>query len=118
REELRLCQGREVPALIELVVMDEFGISPLGPTSRGGIDFVREDAHGNRDGDIFDIKKGQVVFPIETSGRNRGARQPIESDVVEDVVSREAFSLPVEDVGNEFVTTYVVVEYPRREADG
>src|SRR5437899_9045003 len=97
--------------------MDEFGIGPLGPTLGSGIDFVWKYAHGNRNGNIFDIEKGQVVFPIESSGRNRGAGQPIKSDVVEEVVSGQTLGLTVEDAGDEFVTAYVVVEYPRREAD-
>jgi hypothetical protein len=37
--------------------MDELGISLLGPTPRGWIDLVREDAHGNRDGDASGIEK-------------------------------------------------------------
>ena len=55
-EELRLFPGREVPAFVELVVVDEFGIRPLRPAPRGWIEFVREDAHGNRDGDAFGIE--------------------------------------------------------------
>src|SRR5262245_62101562 len=98
--------------------MDEFGIRALGPTPRGCVDLIWKNTYGSRNGDIFDIEEGKAVFPIESSGRHRGARQPIESDVVEDVVSRKAFSLPVENARDELVTTYVVVEYPSCEADG
>ena len=53
-------------AFVELVVMDEFGIGPLCPAPRGWIEFVREDAHGNRDGDAFGVEIPEFVLPIET----------------------------------------------------
>src|SRR6266550_3252905 len=55
-EEGRLVRGREGPAFGELVVIDEFGKCPLRPARRGWIEFVREDAHGNWDGDAFGIE--------------------------------------------------------------
>jgi hypothetical protein len=54
--ELGLFPGRKVPAFVKLVIVDEFGIRPLCPASRDLIDLVREDAHGNRDRDIFDVE--------------------------------------------------------------
>src|ERR1700693_5900315 len=62
-KELRLLPRREVAAFVELVVVDEFGIGPLRPASRGRIDFVREGAHGDRDLDAPDVKEA-------SSGRN------------------------------------------------
>src|SRR5207247_4433192 len=47
----------------------------------------------------------------------RRARQPVECDVVGDVIWRQALSLPVKDACDEFVTSNVVVYHPRREAD-
>ena len=85
-------------AFVELVVMDEFGIRPLCPAPRGWIEFVREDAHGNRDGDAFGIEKSFApILPVETGGRKRRVRQPGDGDVVEDVVAREAFGLSLKD---------------------
>ena len=72
-KDLRLFPGREVPALLDLVVMDEFRIRPLRPTPRGRIELVRKDAHGNRDGggDAFDSEERRpLVLPIET-GRQK-----------------------------------------------
>jgi hypothetical protein len=66
-EELRLLPGRKVPAFVELVVVDEVGIGPLGPTPRGLIELVRKGAHGHRDRDTFRGEKGQLAFPIQTS---------------------------------------------------
>ena len=64
-------------AFLYLVVMYEFGKRPLGPTPRGWIEFVREDAHGNRDGgDAFGIEIPEFtpVLPIETGARERRVR--------------------------------------------
>jgi hypothetical protein len=73
REELRHFPGREVPAFVEPVVMDELGVSPFCPTPQSCIDLIREDAHGNRDDDVLRGKEGQLVFPIQTrSGTPRG----------------------------------------------
>ena len=75
--------------------MDEFGIRPLCPTPRGLIDFVRKDAHGDRDVTPLTSKKANYhILPIETGAGKRRVRQPGERDVVENVVSREAFGLP------------------------
>jgi len=57
---------------------------------RRWIEFVREDAHGNRDGDAFGIDKPEFVFPIEAGARKRHVRQPGDRDVVEDVDRRVA----------------------------
>ena len=84
REELRLFPGRKMPAFVELVVMDEFGKSPLRPTPRGLVEFVGKGAHSDRDGHTLRSEKRELVFPIQTSRRNRRARQPVERDVVED----------------------------------
>ena len=67
-EELGLFPGRNVPALVELVVIDKFGIRALCPTLRGLIELIRKDAHGCRDGYAFDTEKRNLVletFPIE-----------------------------------------------------
>src|SRR3954466_7744778 len=66
-EQLRLLPGREVPALVELVVVDEVGIRLLCPTARRLIELVREDAHGYRDGHTLRVEETELVFPIETS---------------------------------------------------
>jgi PPK2 family polyphosphate:nucleotide phosphotransferase len=55
--------------------MDQFGIQPLCPAPRGRIEFVREDARGNRDGDAFGVEIPEFVLPIETGARKRRVRQ-------------------------------------------
>jgi hypothetical protein len=111
-EALWLFPGRKVPAFVELVVMDELGIRSLCPAPRHSIDLIREHAHGNRDRNVLRGKKGQLVLPVQTNRRNSRGRQPIEGDVVEDVVSRQALGLTIKDAFNEFVAAYVMVKYP------
>jgi hypothetical protein len=46
-----------VPAFGDLIIVDEFGIRPLCPTSGSLIDLVRKNSHGYRDGDVFNLEK-------------------------------------------------------------
>jgi len=85
-----------VAALLSLVVVDEVGIGTLRPTSGGLVEFVREHAHGNWDGDALGTEKGELVLPIEACRRNCCVCQPEQRDIVKDFVRREAFGLPVE----------------------
>ena len=106
-------------ALGELVVVNEFRIGLLRPAPRGGIEFVREDAHGNRDGDAFGIEiPFAPIFPVETRARKRRVRQPGEREVVEDVVAREALDLSLKDPRDQLVAAGVVVKEISRQADG
>ena len=82
-EELRLFPGRKVPALGELVEVNELGVRPFRPASWSRIEFVGKNAHGGRDNDASDAEERiTLVFPIETSPRERRIRQPSERDVV------------------------------------
>src|ERR1700680_5237014 len=108
REELWLLPGRKVPAFGEPVVVNEFGIRPLCPAPRGWIEFVREEAHGNRDGDAFRIEiPFAPILPVETGARKRRVTVGGDRDVVENVVACEAFGLSVEHPCNHFVTARV-----------
>src|SRR3982074_1974959 len=98
--------------------MDQFGIHPLCPAPRGWIEFVREDAHGNRDGDAFGVEIPEFVLPIETGARKRRVRQPGDRDVVEDVVAREALRLSVKDAREELIAARVVIKEISRQAAG
>ena len=104
-------------AFVELVVVDELGIRALRPTSRGWVDLVGKDAHGNGNADVFRGEKGELVLLIQPSRRDPRVGQPVERDVVEDVVAREALGLTVEDARYQRVAARVVVENPGGEAD-
>src|SRR5271165_3779839 len=67
--------------------MDQIGIRPLRPTSRGLIVLAGKNAHGGWDGDVGGVIKIEVKFPIETSRRNGRVRQPVECEVIEYIVS-------------------------------
>ena len=106
REELRLLPGGEMSALRKLVVVDELGIGLLGPALRRLVDLVREGADGDRDLDAPDVEeaaRGDLrVVPVEARRGDRRVRQPVERDVVEDVVRRQALLLSVEGRGRSF----------------
>ena len=77
-------------APVELVVVDEVaGIRALGPAPRGLVELVGEDADGKRDGDVLGVEEVRLVLPVEAGRGNPGVRQPVQRDVVEDVVSRQ-----------------------------
>ncbi len=66
-------------------------------------------------------KKARLVLPVEAGRRDPGVGQPVQRDVVEDVVSREvAGQASVEDLGNEpgLAGAVAVVDRERREIDG
>src|SRR5215475_14440578 len=87
-EKLWLLPRGEVPALVELVVVDEVGIGLLSPTPRGFVELVGEDAYGSWDGYALDGEEGELVLLVDASRGHPGVRQPEKRDVVEDVVSR------------------------------
>src|ERR687890_278526 len=110
-QKLRLFPRRKVPALVELVVMDELGIRPLRPAARRMVDLVRKDAHRNRDGDVLGAKVGlREPLPIKTRRRDCCVRQPEQRGVVEHIVPGKACWLPVKSTCDEPETDRVVVE--------
>src|SRR4249919_680918 len=98
--------------------MDELGIRSLCPTPRHRVDLVWKDTHCNRDSDVLRGNETQLVLPIQARRGHRRVRQPVERDVVEDVVSRQAFGSTIKDACNELVAAYVMVKYPGGQADG
>src|SRR5215470_4038115 len=123
-EELRLFPRREVTALVDLVVIDELGIGPLSPAARRLILLAGKDAHGHRDGDALGVEKATLVFPIETGRRDPGVGQPIERDVVENLVTRQlarGAGGPVQSRGDRrgrLAVSIIVIEKPGGQADG
>src|SRR5215472_7558143 len=87
-EELRLFPGGEVAALVDLVVVDEVGVGPFGPAARRLILLVGEDARGHRDGHALGVEEATLIFPVQTRRGDPGVRQPVERDVVEDLLTR------------------------------
>src|SRR6266513_1216423 len=97
--------------------MDELGIRLLRPAPRGLIELLWKGAHRGRDGDVFRGEKRELALPIQTSRRDRRVRQPVERNIVEDVVARQALFLSVKDARDERVTARVVVDHPGGQAD-
>src|SRR5258706_14930843 len=53
--------------------------------------------------------------PVKTRRRDRSIRQPIERDVVENVVAAQPLRLAIENAGDHLVAANVVIEYPARK---
>src|SRR5579875_3058840 len=86
REQPWLLPGGEMVAPVQLVEVDEVGVGPLGPAARDLVDLVREGAHRGRDRDALDVEEADRVLPVQAGGGNPGVRQPVERDVVQDLV--------------------------------
>src|SRR5215510_3875239 len=88
-ENLRLLPRGEVAPFVDLVVVVEVGIGLLRPAPRGLILLSRKDGYGHRNLDASGVEEAALVFPIETGRRDPRVRQPVKSDVVEDLVTRQ-----------------------------
>ena len=110
--------------LVDLVEVDQVGVGLLGPAPRGLVLLARKDGYGNWDGDALGVEEAALVFPVETRRGNTRVRQPIERDVVEDLVARQfarGARGPVQGRGDRrgrLAVGIVVVEKPGRQADG
>src|SRR5579862_522163 len=105
-----------MPALGEFVEVDEFWIFLLGPAPWSWIEFVGEDADGDRNGDTFDIEiPFAKVLPVKTGAGKRSVRQPRDRDVVENVIAREALVLSLEDACDQLVAARVVIQEVSRQ---
>src|SRR3954452_25134030 len=115
--QLRLLPGGEVPAPVDLVVVDEVGVCLLRPAPRSLVDLVGEDADGNWDGHVLAGDVAALELPVQPRRGDSGLGQPEERDVVEDIVGAQAFLLPVEGPGDHVQARRVVIEHERRQED-
>ena len=88
-EELRLFPGGEVAALVDFVEVDEVGVGLLRPAARRLILLAGKDGRGNRDGHALRVEEATLVLPIEARRGDARVGEPIERDVVEDLVTRQ-----------------------------
>src|SRR5215216_4235686 len=124
REQLRLLPGGEVTAPVDLVEVDEVGVGLLGPASRRLVLLAGEDRYGNRDLHSLGVEEAALVLPVEARSGDPGVRQPVERDVVEDLVTRQLARLALgalQRLGNRhggLALGVVVVEQPGGKANG
>ena len=95
-EDLRLLPGGEVATLVGLVEIGEAGVDRLDPAPGRCPDLAGERREADGNGDwrrrLAARKRcgqGSGVLPVRPGGRRGGAGQPVEGDVVEDVVPGE-----------------------------
>src|SRR5256885_11444128 len=120
-EDLRLLPGCEVTALVDLVEVNEVRIDLLGPAARRLEDLAGEDGERHRQRQFRRRLPGRkrskdalCLLPVESRRRCRGARQPVQRDVVDDPVAGQAARrLAVDDRVRDFrVTVRGGVEHP------
>src|SRR5882672_10344679 len=94
-EELGFLPRREVPALVDLVEVDQVAIGAPGPGLRGSIDVLRKYRDGHRQRDLGGLLRARTdhaapraVLPVQPPCRGRAVGQPVERDVVQHVVFR------------------------------
>src|SRR5690606_23215214 len=116
-KELRLFPGREMATPCRAVVIDQTWKGLFCAAFRCLITLVREGADGDRDLDPLRCKESELVFPIEPCRRHSGVGQPVERNVVEHIIARQAFFLSVKYACDQLVAFCVVIEHPRGEAN-
>jgi len=120
-EELGLFPGGEVAAAVELVVVDEVGgVGAFGPAAGGLVQLVGEHADGDGDGDGFGVEEAGGVLPIQPGGGDPGVGQPVQGDVVQQVVAGEvALQGSVQDLGDQagLAGPIAVIQHERGEVD-
>ena len=114
-------------APVGLVEVGEAGEDHLDPAARGREDLAGEVRVADRNRDRRRSLAGRTgcglgpsELPVPPGGRGAGARQPVQRDVVDDVVPGEiARGLAVDErAGDLVVAVRVVVEHPGRQPDG
>ncbi len=74
------------------------GVGTLSPTPGGFVELIGKDADGEWDRYRFGLEEACLVLPIQTSRRHPRVGQPVERDVVEEVVCRQiTLRNPVDD---------------------
>jgi hypothetical protein len=109
---------------IDFVEVHEVRLGLLRPAARRLVLLAGKDGHGNRDQDALGVEEATPVLPIETGRRDPRVRQPIQRDVVEDLVTGQfagGAGGPVQRRGDgrgRLAVGIVVVQQPGGQADG
>src|SRR5262245_19298229 len=110
-------------SFVDSVVVDQFGIRSLRPTPRRLILFARKDGDGHGYLDAFDVEETALEFPVEARRGHPGVGQPIERDVVENLVTCQfadgarGAADPRHERGRWLPVSVTMVEQIRGEAD-
>src|SRR5277367_174403 len=88
-QDLGLFQGREVPALVGLAVVDQIAVRVFDPASWQAWDVLREDGHRDRKPELRAGESARFVLPVDAAGRRCAVGEPVEGYRVEHVVPAE-----------------------------
>src|SRR5262245_4157177 len=88
-EQLRLLPCCEVTAPVDDVEVDQLVIGALGPALRRAIDLAGEHRDRGRQRNVDGVEVVGVVLPVQARARGRRVGQPVQRDVVEDLVAGE-----------------------------
>src|SRR5215472_17068745 len=123
-KQVRLFPGGEVAAPLGLMEVDDVGIELLSPGARCSEDLAGERGEADRECDygssLADRESlGAGALPVRAGCRGPGTRQPVQRDVVEDVVpGKVARGLAAgKGAGDLVIAVGVVVEHPGRKRD-
>src|SRR5688500_5432406 len=86
REQLRLLPRGEVPALVDLLPIDELLEALLAPAPWRAVNLARKYGYGHRDlADLDRVERPSLALrgvPVGARGRRAGVGEPVERDVV------------------------------------
>src|SRR5262249_55420674 len=109
-ENLGLLPGSEMPALRDLVVVDELRICLLRPAPRRVHDLVGEHADRGGNRDVLGREVAVRALVIEAGRRYARIGEPEERRVIQHVVARQPGRLAVEGAADELEAARIVVE--------
>src|SRR5262245_18441281 len=119
-EKLRLLPRGKVSAFVDLVEVDQVAIGASGPRLRSPINIIWKYRDCDRKRDLAGLLSGRdndaaarAVLPVQPRCRGRGVGQPVERNIVQDVVFRRRCPgivavPPLREAGMQ--------KYPRRKA--
>src|SRR5215475_7756881 len=110
-------------AFVDSVVVDQFRVRSLRPTPRRLILLARKDRDRHGYLDAFDVEEAALVFPVETRRGHPAVGQPIQRDIVENLVpcqfarGTRGAADPCDERSRRLAPSVTMVEQIRGEAD-
>src|SRR4051794_7793407 len=97
-------------AVIMALVENEVRISLASPAFRRLVYLLAEGADAGWQRHAFGREEGKFAFSIQARRGDCRVGQPVERDVVQDIVAREAFARAIEHPRNEVIALDIMVD--------